>query len=105
MNGLALQVQEAMKLIHGLPTLAGHGYIFEGLNHTSYVVEYTANADCMSHYTFGRLTRLNERSCDLTLGQLRERARQAGCGLPDLGRPVFPRRAGGRRVVAAARDR
>lgn len=71
-----IQVQEAMKLIHGLPTLAGHGYIFDGLNHTSYVVEYTANADCMSHYTFGRLIRLKERSCDLTLEQLRERARQ-----------------------------
>lgn len=70
-----MQVQEAMKLIHGLPTLAGHGYIFEGLNHSSYVVEYTANADCMSHYTFGRLIRLEERSGDLTLEQLRERAR------------------------------
>src|SRR5580692_253098 len=71
-----VEVQEAMKLIHGLPTLAGHGYIFEGLNHTSYVVEYTANADCMSHYTFGRVIRLKERSSDLTLEQLRERARQ-----------------------------
>jgi molybdopterin/thiamine biosynthesis adenylyltransferase len=71
-----VQVQEAMKLIHGLPTLAGHGYIFEGLNHTSYVVEYTANADCMSHYTFGRSIRLKERSRDLTLEQLRARARQ-----------------------------
>jgi adenylyltransferase/sulfurtransferase len=71
-----VQVQEAMKLIHDLPTLAGHGYIFEGLNHTSYVVEYTANADCMSHYTFGRVIRLKERSSDLTLEQLRERARQ-----------------------------
>ena len=71
-----VQVQEAMKLIHGLPTLAGRGYIFEGLNHTSYVVAYTANADCMSHYTFGRVIRLKERSSDLTLEQLRERARR-----------------------------
>jgi adenylyltransferase/sulfurtransferase len=70
-----VEVQEAMKLIHGLPTLAGHGYIFEGLNHTSYVVEYTANADCMSHYTFSRMVRLKERSGDLTLEQLRARAR------------------------------
>ncbi len=71
-----VQVQEAMKLIHGLPTLAGRGYIFEGLNHTSYVVEYTANPDCMSHYTFGRRVRLDERSQDLTLGRLHERAQQ-----------------------------
>ena len=71
-----MQVQEAMKLLHGLPTLAGRGYIFEGLNHTSYVVEYTANPDCMSHYTFGELVRLPERSNGLTLAELHERAQQ-----------------------------
>src|SRR5580704_5510766 len=43
-----VQVQEAVKLIHGLPTLASKGYVFEGMNHSSYVVEYTQNADCMS---------------------------------------------------------
>ena len=74
-----MQVQEAMKQIHGLPTLAGRGYIFEGLNHTSYVVQYTANPECMSHYTFGRLIRLEERSQDLTLEQLRRRAQQDLC--------------------------
>lgn len=31
-----IQVQEAVKLIHGSPTLAGKGFVFEGLNHTSY---------------------------------------------------------------------
>jgi molybdopterin/thiamine biosynthesis adenylyltransferase len=71
-----LQVQEAVKLLHGLPVLAGHGFIFEGLNHTSYKVEYTENADCMSHYTFSDLVRLHETSHELTLAQLLERARQ-----------------------------
>ena len=69
-----MQVQELLKLIHGLPTLAGHGYNFEGLNHTSYVVEYTENADCMSHYSFGRVVSLQESSPQLTLEQLRRRA-------------------------------
>jgi molybdopterin/thiamine biosynthesis adenylyltransferase len=50
-----VQVQEAVKLIHGLPTLASKGYIFEGMNHSSYVVEYTSNADCMSHYTLAAM--------------------------------------------------
>jgi molybdopterin/thiamine biosynthesis adenylyltransferase len=68
-----LQVQEAVKLIHGLPTLAGKGYVFEGLNHSSYVVEYTEKADCMSHYTVPRVVRLAESSADLTLEQLRKR--------------------------------
>ena len=72
-----LQVQEAVKLLHGLPVLAGQGFIFEGLNHTSYKVEYTENADCMSHYTFAEVMQLNEASHDLTPAQLLERARQA----------------------------
>ena len=38
-----IQVQEAVKLIHGMPILAGRGFIFEGLNHTSYKVEYSEN--------------------------------------------------------------
>ena len=71
-----IEVQEAVKLIHGLPSLAGKGFIFEGMNHTSYLVEYTANEDCMSHYTLPRLVCLAESSSELTLGQLRERAQR-----------------------------
>src|ERR1051326_4370853 len=71
-----LQVQEAVKLLHGLPVLAGQGFIFEGLNHTSYKVEYTENSDCMSHYTFAEMVQLQETSHELTLEQLLARARQ-----------------------------
>ena len=35
-----------------LPTLAGKGYVFNGLTHDSYVVEYQEKADCMSHDTY-----------------------------------------------------
>jgi molybdopterin/thiamine biosynthesis adenylyltransferase len=69
-----IQVQEAVKLIHGLPTLAGSGFVFEGLNHSSYVVNYTENPDCMSHYTFPELVRLPQHSRELTLEQLWRRA-------------------------------
>ena len=78
-----VQVQEAVKLIHGLPTLASKGYIFEGMNHSSYVVEYTANTDCMSHYTLPKIVHLTERSVDLTLGDLRLRA-QTDLGSADV---------------------
>jgi adenylyltransferase/sulfurtransferase len=71
-----LQVQEAVKLLHGLPVLAGHGFIFEGLNHTSYKVEYTENPDCMSHYTFEDVVTLPEASHELSLAALLERARR-----------------------------
>jgi molybdopterin/thiamine biosynthesis adenylyltransferase len=70
-----LEVQEAVKLIHGLPTLASKGYVFEGLNHSSYVVEYTENPDCMSHYTVPEIVHLPQRAADLTLHDLYDRAR------------------------------
>lgn len=47
-----IQVQELLKLLHkdrNLPTLAGKGYVFNGLTHDSYVVEYQKNPECMSH--------------------------------------------------------
>jgi molybdopterin/thiamine biosynthesis adenylyltransferase len=70
-----IQVQEAVKMIHGLPTLAGRGYVFEGLNHSSYTVEYTENPDCMSHYTVREIVHMSESSRGLTLVQLLQRAR------------------------------
>jgi len=78
-----IQVQEAVKLIHGLPTLAGKGYIFEGMNHSSYVVEYTPNPDCMSHYVVPEIVRLPESSQELSLEGLRKRA-QADFGSDDV---------------------
>ena len=68
-----IEVQEAVKLLHGLPTLAGSGFVFEGLNHTSYKVEYTANPDCLSHFTFDNVTELPQKSSQLTLEDLRQR--------------------------------
>lgn len=78
-----LQVQEAVKLIHGLPTLAGKGYIFEGMHHSSYVVEYTSNEACMSHYTVPTIFHLPSASDDLNLEDLRLRA-QADLGVSDV---------------------
>lgn len=50
-----VQVQELLKLLHkdrGLPTLSGKCYVFNGLTHDSYVVEYQRKPDCMSHDTY-----------------------------------------------------
>ncbi|MCR4593435.1 MAG: ThiF family adenylyltransferase [Clostridiales bacterium] len=54
-----IQVQEMLKLLHAdrnLPTLAGKGYVFNGLTHDSYVVEYQRKSDCMSHDTYESIT-------------------------------------------------
>jgi molybdopterin/thiamine biosynthesis adenylyltransferase len=69
-----IQVQEAVKLLHAMPTLHGQGFVFEGLNHTSYRVDYTANPDCMSHHTLERIVSLPNRSSDLRLTDLWDRA-------------------------------
>ena len=53
-----IQVQEMLKLLHAdrnLPTLAGKGYVFNGLTHDSYVVEYQRKDDCMSHDTYEKI--------------------------------------------------
>jgi adenylyltransferase/sulfurtransferase len=76
-----IEVQEAVKLLHGMPTLASSGFVFEGLNHTSYKVEYTANPECMSHFTFESLTELPQKSSEWTLEDLRQ------YGANDLGTP------------------
>ena len=53
-----IQVQEMLKLLHsdrGLPTLAGKGFVFNGLTHDSFVVEYQRKEDCMSHDVYDEI--------------------------------------------------
>lgn len=53
-----VQVQEMLKLLHsdrGLPALIGKGYVFNGLTHDSYVVEYQVKPDCMSHNSYDEI--------------------------------------------------
>jgi adenylyltransferase/sulfurtransferase len=54
-----IQVQEMLKLLHSdrnLPTLIGKGYVFNGLTHDSYIVEYQEKANCMSHDIYETIT-------------------------------------------------
>lgn len=68
-----IQVQEMLKLLHGnrdLPTLAGKGYVFNGLTHDSYVVEYQEKADCMSHDTYEKIIEKDWSVRTMTLSEL-----------------------------------
>ncbi|MBQ4039825.1 MAG: ThiF family adenylyltransferase [Oscillospiraceae bacterium] len=68
-----VQVQELLKLLHadrGLPTLAGKCYVFNGLTHDSYVVEYQRKPDCMSHDTYEHIEEKPWSARSITLGQL-----------------------------------
>ena len=45
----AIQVQEAIKLLHGMDGLIGRGFVFEGAGHNSYTTNYPINPDCPWH--------------------------------------------------------
>jgi adenylyltransferase/sulfurtransferase len=75
----ALQVQEAIKLLHRDSIesyFAGRGFAFNGLTHDSYVVTYRRRDDCMSHDAYDLAGAEAVRS-DLPLAELLKRARGA----------------------------
>lgn len=45
----AIQAQEVVKQLHGLQTLRGRGFVFEGLTHNSFTVSYPIAPDCPWH--------------------------------------------------------
>jgi adenylyltransferase/sulfurtransferase len=70
----ALQVQEVLKHLHGLPTLAGRGFIVDGLGHTSYAVSYPIEPSCPWHEPPPRVETLPLSSRDARLTVLFEEA-------------------------------
>ena len=74
-----IQVQELLKLLHAdrnLPTLAGKGYVFNGLTHDSYVVEYQEKPDCMSHDIYEEIREKPWSVRTMTLRRLLKELRQ-----------------------------
>jgi adenylyltransferase/sulfurtransferase len=48
----ALEVQEALKLIHGLPVAAGSAMVFNGVANQFYTTRLPRREDCLSHETY-----------------------------------------------------
>ena len=48
----ALEVQEALKLIHGLPVAAGSAMVFNGVTNQFYTTKLPHRDDCLSHETY-----------------------------------------------------
>lgn len=48
----ALQVQEALKLLHGLPTTPGAAMVFNGAANRFYQTRYPWREDCLSHESY-----------------------------------------------------
>lgn len=72
----AIQCQEAVKLLHGLEVLSGKGYVFDGLHHQSYVVDYTQKDDCPAHEVYEGIETLGDSVDSLTAGDLLARAQR-----------------------------
>jgi adenylyltransferase/sulfurtransferase len=62
-------------LLHGVQTLSGQGYVFEGAGHQSYVVQYTRKDDCPAHEPMESVEVLPWRVGSTRVGDLLDRAR------------------------------
>jgi len=74
-----IQVQEMVKLIHDredLPVMKGKGFVYNGLTHDSYLVEYPVKEDCYSHETFESVEELDRSVHDTTVRWLLNLARE-----------------------------
>lgn len=70
----ALEVQEAVKLLHGQPALGGEGIHVQGLWGDFSRVRYPRRDDCMGHDNSGTPVALGVGSSDVTLAALLDRA-------------------------------
>jgi molybdopterin/thiamine biosynthesis adenylyltransferase len=86
-----VQTQEAVKLLHGLETIAGKGWVFTGLTTDSYLIEYQRKDDCYSHDALDDIVSLDASADTLTVREALELARKhAGPGaVLEIGRDML----------------
>lgn len=72
----AIQAQEAVKLLHGLDTLAGRGFVFDGTWHQSYTITYTRLEDCPAHEPYEPIDELPMKVAETTAGAFLEHVRR-----------------------------
>lgn len=77
----AMQVQEALKMLHGQSALAGHEILYDADNHSLQMVQVKRRPGCLGHSTLGRIVDVAEfRAGHTTAEELLARAQS------DLGR-------------------
>ncbi|TMQ12259.1 MAG: ThiF family adenylyltransferase [Deltaproteobacteria bacterium] len=86
----AMQVQEAIKVVHGQPALIGQGLHLDGLFGEVSRVSYPRRPDCPGHEDLGAVVPLGIGAADVALGALLDRAEaELGPGASlDLSRDV-----------------
>ena len=71
-----VQCQEAVKLLHGMDTIAGKGFVYNGISSDSYLIEYQRNDDCYSHDTAERIFSMKNRTSEIKVGELLKLAKK-----------------------------
>ncbi len=74
-----IQVQEGIKLLHAdreMPTLAGKGFFFNGLNHDSYIVNYERRPDCPAHDIYPEVIETEMSAVNTSVGEALDFVRQ-----------------------------
>ena len=70
-----LQCQEALKLLHGMDTIAGSGFILDGMWNQSHTVTYTRKPDCESHEEDEPICVMKEGVGQMRIGDFLQRVR------------------------------
>jgi len=86
-----VQCQEAIKLLHGMETIAGKGFMFNGISADSYLIDYQKKEDCYSHDIAEHIYSINNRSDETPIGELLEVAKErlGNDTVLELGRDVL----------------
>lgn len=71
-----IQAQEAVKMLHGMETLSGQGFVFDGQTHNSYVVSYSRLEDCPAHDDYGPIEVIDARVETTTAREFLSRVQQ-----------------------------
>lgn len=76
-----IQVQEAVKLLHGRGELAGRGFFFDGASYDCFTIDYVRREDCLSHETWSNIVTTELRSDTAALSDIvAEAERVLGAG-------------------------
>jgi molybdopterin/thiamine biosynthesis adenylyltransferase len=89
----AMQVNEMVKHVHGLPAMLGRGLVFDGAGHSSYTINYPVNPECPWHDAPPMVEALPQADSNTPLSMISETAirRLGGLDAIDLARELVER--------------
>jgi len=64
----AMQAQEAIKIIHGMPVSGGEGIIYNSMTRQFYLLKYKRRENCYGHERYESIIPLEAKSSQLTIG-------------------------------------